>query len=182
MKIKTKDITLIPIFTAIMAICSWISIPAAVPFTLQTFAVFLTVGLLGGRRGTFSVLIYLMLGAMGIPVFAGFTGGVGRLLGNTGGYIAGLLGSALTMWAITHFFGNSKPVLIVSMIIGLAVCYLIGTVWFMSVYLSNAKTIALPGVLSVCVLPFIIPDLLKIALAILITDRLKKHICFDSNC
>ena len=68
-----------------ITICSWISIPTLVPFTLQTFAVFLTVGLLGGKRGTMAVLVYVLLGAIGIPVFAEFTGGIGIILNNTGG-------------------------------------------------------------------------------------------------
>lgn len=74
------------VFAVLIAICSWISIPMTVPFTLQTFAVFLAVGVLGGKRGSLAVLIYILLGAVGIPVFAGFSGGIGVLLGNTGGY------------------------------------------------------------------------------------------------
>ena len=86
------------IIAALMAICSWISIPLTVPFTLQTFAVFVTLGILGGKRGTLSILVFLLLGAIGVPVFAGFTGGMGILLGNTGGYIIGFILSALVMW------------------------------------------------------------------------------------
>ena len=81
----------IAVFAVLIAICSWISIPTTVPFTLQTFAVFLAVGVLGGKRGSLSVLIYILLGAVGIPVFAGFSGGFGILLGQTGGYIVGFL-------------------------------------------------------------------------------------------
>ena len=72
--LNTKDIAMIAVCSAVMAICSWISIPAAIPFTLQTFGVFLTIGLLGGRNGNLSVLVYLLLGAVGLPVFAGFSG------------------------------------------------------------------------------------------------------------
>ena len=75
------------IFAAVVAVCSWISIPAQVPFTLQTFGVFMAVGVLGGKRGTMAVLVYVLLGAVGVPVFAGFSGGIGALLGNSGGYI-----------------------------------------------------------------------------------------------
>ncbi|MEI3229118.1 MAG: biotin transporter BioY [Lachnospiraceae bacterium] len=88
---KTRDMVYIAIFAVLIAICSWISIPTTVPFTLQTFAVFLAVGVLGGKRGTLSILIYLLLGAIGVPVFAGFTGGIGIVLGTTGGYIIGFL-------------------------------------------------------------------------------------------
>ena len=72
---KTYDIVYIAVFAVIMAICSWISIPTAVPFTLQTFGVFVAVGVLGGKRGTLSILVFILLGAIGVPVFAGFSGG-----------------------------------------------------------------------------------------------------------
>ena len=87
---RTRAMVYIAAFAALMAACAWISIPAAVPFTMQTFGVFLALGLLGGRRGTIAVLVYLLLGAMGLPVFAGFMGGFGVLLGTTGGYLAGI--------------------------------------------------------------------------------------------
>lgn len=76
---KTYDIVYIAVFAVIMAICSWISIPTAVPFTLQTFGVFVAVGVLGGKRGTLSILVFILLGAIGVPVFAGFSGGIGVL-------------------------------------------------------------------------------------------------------
>lgn len=77
---KTLDMVYIAIFAVIIAVCSWISVPMVVPFTLQTFGVFCPVGLLGGKRGTLSVLIYVLLGAVGVPVFAGFSSGIGTLL------------------------------------------------------------------------------------------------------
>ena len=84
---RTRDLARAALFAALIAICSWISIPTAVPFTLQTFAVFLALGVLGGKLGTLSVAVYLLLGAVGLPVFAGFQGGLGALLGATGGYL-----------------------------------------------------------------------------------------------
>ena len=80
---KTYDMVYIAVFAVVMAICSWISIPATVPFTLQTFGVFLAVGVLGGKRGTLSILVYILLGAVGVPVFAGFSGGIGSLFGKS---------------------------------------------------------------------------------------------------
>lgn len=88
---KTYDLVYIAVFAVVMAVCSWISIPAQVPFTLQTFGVFMAVGVLGGKRGTLAVLVYVLLGAVGVPVFAGFSGGIGALLGNAGGYIIGFI-------------------------------------------------------------------------------------------
>ena len=175
-KLGTKDYALMAQAAALMAVCSWISIPAAVPFTMQTFAVFLTAGLLGGRRGTIAVVVYLLLGAVGLPVFSGFSGGLGYMMGPTGGYIIGFLFSALVMWAAEKLLGRSTPVLVGSMVAGLLVCYAFGTAWFMVVYSKGNGPIGLGAALSMCVIPYIIPDALKISLAALLTRRLKKHV------
>lgn len=169
---KTYDLVYIALFAVLIAICAWISIPTTVPFTLQTFGIFLTVGLLGGKRGSMAVLVYILLGAAGIPVFSGFTGGIGRLLGNTGGYIVGFLASALVMWALEKVMGRKTWALAVQMVLGLIACYAIGTVWFMVVYSGTSGTVGLMTVLGWCVIPFIIPDLIKIALALVLTKRL----------
>ena len=172
-KMNTRDITMIAQCAALMAICSWISIPAAVPFTMQTFGVFLAVGLLGGKRGTAAVLVYLLLGAVGLPVFSGFTGGIGHMLGATGGYIIGFLFSALVMWLIERLRGRSIKTLVFSMIVGLITCYAFGTAWFMAVYAKESGSIGLMTALTWCVLPYVIPDAVKIALAAALTRRLR---------
>lgn len=172
--LRTVDIAYIGLFVAIMAVCSWISIPAAVPFTLQTFAVFISVGLLGGKRGTIAVAAYIIAGAVGLPVFAGFMGGFGALLGQSGGYIIGFFFSALIMWGITAKFGEKTWILGLSMILGLITCYAFGTAWFMLVYMASTGTVGLITVLGWCVFPFIIPDLCKIGLALLLTKRLRR--------
>ncbi len=162
------------ICAALMAVCAWISIPAPVPFTLQTFAVFLALGLLGGRWGTVSVLVYILLGAVGAPVFSGFRGGLGALLGPTGGYILGFLLSALLMWGLERYLGRRPPVLILSMVLGLLLCYLFGTLWFMWVYTGGPTTFW--GALLTCVIPYIPADALKLAGAVLLTVRLRPHV------
>ncbi|MGN0967961.1 MAG: biotin transporter BioY [Oscillospiraceae bacterium] len=174
-KQRTRDLVYIALFAVLMAVCSWISIPILqVPYTLQTFAVFLAVGVLGGKRGTLAVLVYILLGAVGVPVFAGFTGGLGILLGNTGGYIIGFLFTALVMWLMEALLGKKIWVLAVSMVLGLLVCYAFGTAWFMVVYARNAGAVGLGTALGWCVIPYIIPDLVKIALALLLSRRLSK--------
>lgn len=173
---NTRDLALIALFAALTAVCAWIAVPAPVPFTLQTFAVFLTAGLLGGRRGALSVLTYILLGAVGLPVFAHFTGGIGVLLGNTGGYILGFIGLTLTMWLITRAWGDTLRVLGIAMAAGLLVCYALGTAWFMLVYTRTTGPIGLANVLTACVLPFVVPDVVKIALALLLIRRLKKQV------
>lgn len=168
---KTYDIVYIAVFAVIMAICSWISIPAAVPFTLQTFGVFIAVGVLGGKRGSLSVLVFILLGAIGIPVFANFSGGIGVLAGPTGGYIIGFLFSALLMWAMEKLPGKKSVMQIVSMIAGLIVCYAFGTVWFVIVYGRMNGPIGFTAALASCVVPFIIPDIIKIALAYVLSRK-----------
>jgi biotin transport system substrate-specific component len=173
-KRKTYDMAYIAVFTVLIAICSWISIPMTVPFTLQTFAVFLSVSILGGRRGTMAVLVYVLLGAVGIPVFAGFTGGPGIILNTTGGYIIGFILSALVMWLTENLFGKKLPVQILSMVLGLLACYAVGTVWFMFVYMRQTGAVGLGTVLGWCVIPFIIPDAVKIALALMLGNTLRR--------
>ena len=173
-KRKTYDMAYIAVFTVLIAICSWISIPMTVPFTLQTFAVFLSVSILGGRRGTMAVLVYVLLGAVGIPVFAGFTGGPGIILNTTGGYIVGFILSALIMWLTESLFGKKLPVQILSMVLGLLACYAVGTVWFMFVYMRQTGAVGLGTVLGWCVIPFIIPDAVKIALALMLGNTLRR--------
>ena len=162
-----------------MTICSWISIPTVVPFTLQTFAVFLAVSILGGKRGTIAVTLYVLLGAIGVPVFAEFTGGLGILFRNTGGYIIGFIFSALIMWLMEAVFIKKlhvKYVLAIqalSMVLGLLACYAAGTAWFMFVYLRDTGSVSLLTVLGWCVIPFIIPDAVKIALALMLGNALR---------
>lgn len=169
----------IAIFAVLMAICSWISIPMAVPFTLQTFGVFMAVGVLGGKRGSLAVLIYILLGAIGVPVFAGFSGGIGVILNTTGGYIVGFLFSALVMWGMEALLGRKPVVQIISMVVGLIVCYALGTAWFMVVYARNTGAVGLGTVLGWCVIPFIIPDLVKIALAFVLSRKIRKYVSFQ---
>lgn len=171
---KTQDLVQIAIFAVLIAICSWISIPVSIPFTMQTFAVFLSVAVLGGRRGTLSVLVYLLLGLVGIPVFAGFTGGIGILFGNTGGYMIGFVCSALFMWGMEKTLGRKTWVLALSMFLGLLICYAFGTAWFIILYAQSGERLEIGTILGWCVLPFILPDLLKICLALLLGKRLSK--------
>jgi len=189
---KLTDMILIGLFAALIAVCAQIQIPAAVPFTLQTFAIFLAVGLLGGKRGTVSVVIYILLGMVGLPVFAGFKGGIAALLGTTGGYIIGFIFSALLMWAmekpVSSLLGketgadSQKNIFrkmagpAISMILGLIVCYIFGTAWFVIVYTNTKEPIGILTALGWCVFPFIIPDLIKIALALVLTLRLRKFV------
>ena len=169
---KTIDLVYIALGAVLITICSWISIPTTVPFTMQTFAVFFVLSILGGKRGTVAIIVYVLLGAVGVPVFAQFTSGIGILFGNTGGYIVGFIFMGLVYWLIVHFLGKKLWVEILAMVIGLAVCYSFGTVWFMIVYVQANGAVGLAMVLAWCVIPFIIPDLIKLGLALTLARRL----------
>ena len=171
---KTYDMAYIGVFTVLIAICSWISIPTAIPFSLQTFAVFLAVAVLGGKRGTLAVVVYVLLGAVGVPVFAEFTGGIGIILRSTGGYIIGFIFSALIMWLMESLLGRKLWVQAVSMVLGMAACYAVGTAWFMFVYMRDTGAVGLSTVLGWCVIPFLIPDAVKIVLALTLCNTLRK--------
>ena len=171
-KFTTRDLATIAMGVAFIAVCSWISVPTAIPFTMQTFAVCLVTALFGLRRGMWTVLCYILLGAVGAPVFSGFKGGVGALLGTTGGYIIGFLFTALIVGLATEKLGRSLPVLIGSMAVGILVCYAFGTAWFMYVYARKTGPIGLGTALGWCVIPYLLPDAVKIVLASALVGRL----------
>ena len=168
---RTLDLAYIAVGAALIAVCSWISIPMTVPFTLQTFAVFFMLTLLGGKRGTASIVVYILLGAAGVPVFAQFSSGLGVLTGSTGGYIIGFLFTGLIYWAAERFLSDKLWVRIAALVLGLAACYAFGTGWFIKVYTDANGAVALNTVLGWCVYPFIIPDVVKMGLAVTIASR-----------
>lgn len=175
-RFKTIDIAYIGIFAALIAVCSWISIPLAVPVTLQTMAVCITAGLLGTKKSVLTVLVYILLGLIGVPVFAGFSSGAGVLFGMTGGYIIGFIFTALIVGIMLKVLGKKIWVYALSMVIGIAVCYAFGTAWFVIYNNSNAEAVTIGAALSMCVVPFIIPDIVKIVVATLLCKRLDKHV------
>ena len=169
-KNAVKNLVFTAMFAALIAVCSILSIPIGeVPITLQTFAVCLAAAMLGWKRGTLSVLIYVLLGAVGVPVFAGMTGGVGILAGPTGGYIIGFIPAAIIIGLAADKWERKALPLIVAMVLGVLVCYLIGTIWFMVV-----TGMGIGESLMLCVVPFLIPDGVKIALAMILSNRLSK--------
>ena len=148
--------------------------PPLVPFTMQTFAVFFTLLLLGGKRGTLSVLVYLLLGAAGVPVFSHFTGGAGVLLGPTGGYLIGFLLTGLIYLAAEQL--SDRRLLAAALPAGLLVCYAFGTAWFLVVYTRTKGAVSVGTALTWCVLPFVIPDLAKLWLAHFLAARVRSAV------
>ena len=154
------------LFAGAMAVCAWLAVPVSdIGFTMQTFGVFLALGLLGGKWGTVSIGIYLLMGLVGLPVFSGFRGGPGVLLGVTGGYLWGFLMSGLVYRALERF--GKLP----GFVCGLLACYACGTLWFLQ-YSGGG----LGFVLLRCVVPYLIPDGIKIFLAWSLSRRLARYL------
>ena len=227
---------------------AWITVPAAIPFTMQTFCIFLTLYILGGANGTKAILLYLLLGAVGLPVFSGFKAGLSVLAGPTGGYLIGFIfiglsyrlgerifsrsdsGSGLANGA-SRLSGSGSGLANVAsrlsgtgsgsgdgadfnagygsgngasrlsgtgsgdntsgsgagngtsrlserrgkflfLILGLCICYAFGTGWFVYISNSSSSSVSILQALSLCVLPYIIPDLIKLLLASKLSAKL----------
>lgn len=168
-KKKSLKITLCALFAAFTAICSQIQIPLPyIPINLALLAVFMAGAILGVGYGTTSMCVYVLMGAVGVPVFAGFKGGLGALTGATGGYIVGYIVCAFIIGIIIKYTGAKIYNMVIAIIIGMAACYILGTVWFI-VLTGNT----LVSSLSICVLPFLPGDAVKIALASILSVRLR---------
>lgn len=166
MRHSVKNMVQCALFAALISVCAWISVPLGdTVFTLQTLAIFLCLGLLGGKRGSIAILIYLLLGAAGMPVFSGFRGGIGSLAGVTGGYLWGFLAASLVYRLLERFS------LLGAMAAGQLTCYICGSFWF---YLYTGGGLWL--ILLRCVFPYLIPDGAKLALAYILVRRLRRHI------
>lgn len=170
----TKRMTRIALCAALLAPCAWLSVPTQPPFTMQTFGIFLTLLLLGAKDGTIAIGLYILLGALGVPVFSGFNGGMGALMGPTGGYIVGFLLICL-IFGLLCGKGAGLWLKALALLLGLAVCYAFGTLWFVKVYGDMKGPISTLSALSMCVFPFILPDLAKLALALWAGKRLEKY-------
>ena len=162
---KVYNLCLIALAAAFITVCAWIYIPFPIAVTLQTFGICTVCGILGLKRGFLSVLIYVCLGLVGLPVFSGFRSGIAALTDQSGGFVVGFLLLALTVGAASKLFGGKTSILVGSMIIGMLLCYFCGVLWY---YLLYANGASLASVISVCVLPFLIPDAIKIALAAIV--------------
>ncbi len=170
---KTTNLILCAIFAALTGVTAGIIIPlpfTPVPMTLATLAVMLTGGLLGSKYGSVSMIVYVLLGAFGAPVFGGYTGGFDKILGPTGGYIIGYILTAFITGIIIEKINkkNSFYINIVAMAIGLSLCYILGTIWFMI-----STNTPLWTSLIACVFPFLIGDLLKIMAGAVLIKKLR---------
>lgn len=172
---KTKNLVLCALCTAITCILAPVSIPiGVVPVSLATFAVMMSGIILGAKWGMLSQLVYLLLGAAGLPVFSSYSGGISKLAGPTGGYLVGYLALSFICGFVYHRFGKGKPMfkkyfaMITSMIIGTAVLYAFGTVWFCLI--THTGFVA---ALATCVVPFLIGDGIKIVAVCIIVPQIE---------
>ena len=169
-KIRTKQMVLIALMTAVTCVLGPLSIPlpfSPVPISLTNFAIFLAIFVLGMKNGTISFIIYLLLGAVGVPVFSSFRGGLQVLAGPTGGYLIGFIFLALIMgFALDHFDRKLVPT-IIGMIIGMAVCYAFGTVW-----LAKLLSLSFKEGLMMGVIPYLPGDAAKIIIAAIVGPKL----------
>ena len=169
-KIRTKQMVLIALMTAVTCVLGPLSIPlpfSPVPISLTNFAIFLAIFVLGMKSGTISFIIYLLLGTVGVPVFSSFRGGFQVLAGPTGGYLIGFIFLALIMgFALDHFDRKLVPT-IIGMIIGMAVCYAFGTVW-----LAKLLSLSFKEGLMMGVIPYLAGDAAKIIIAAIVGPKL----------
>ena len=173
-KIRTKQMVLIALMTAVTCVLGPLSIPlpfSPVPISLTNFAIFLAIFVLGMKNGTISFIIYLLLGAVGVPVFSSFRGGLQVLAGPTGGYLIGFIFLALIMgFALDHFDRKLVPT-IIGMIIGMAICYIFGTAW-----LAGQLGMSFVAALGVGVIPYLPGDTAKIIIAIIAGPQIRKAV------
>lgn len=171
-QITVKDMAVVALVTAVICVIAPFSIPIAVspvPMTLALFAIYLGGMILGCKRGLVSVLLYLLLGMVGLPIFSGFTGGAAKLIGPTGGY---LIGYIFLVWITGFFverFPNKKGMYFIGGAAGLMSCYLFGTVWFVLQY-----QVGFIAALTMCVIPYIPFDIMKLIAAVIIGSKVRK--------
>lgn len=171
-KLNVYQIVIIGIMSAIICILGPLSIPiGVVPISLTNLAIYFALYTLGMKNGTISYLIYMLIGFAGVPVFSGFTGGPAKLSGPTGGYIIGLILMAIIAGFFIDRFINNRYLCIVGMVLGTAVCYVIGTTW-----LSFQAKMSLGAALFAGVFPFIPGDLIKILLAAYLGPQIRSRL------
>ena len=177
----TRDYLICGIFAAVLGVSSILVIPmffTPIPITFQVMALGITAAVLGGRKGTLSVLIYVLLGAVGLPVFSGMKGGVGSILGPTGGYIWGFIPFEFISGSLIEFIeknnkGNKGKIMLefLSLLLGLAAVYVCGTIQFMAV-----AGVGLAEAVASAVAPFVVLDSLKLFGAVVISMYIKNSL------
>lgn len=169
MKISTKSITFTALLAAVIcALSPWSVMIGPVPLSFGSLAVYIAACLLDKKHGTVAVVVFVALGAFGVPVFTGFSGGFGKIAGPTGGYIVGYIFCAAVIGLIVDALEKRIWAYPLAMILGTVVLYAFGTAWFV----IQAQTDWIYA-LSACVVPFLIGDAVKIAVASVLCYKLR---------
>ena len=169
---STKDMVFTALFAAIFCILAPFSIPIGeVPVSVTNFLIYITIYAIGWKKATVSYIIYLLLGFVGLPVFAGFTGGISKLVSPTGGYLVGFIFTSVISGLIIEKFNYKRIPNIIGMIVGLAITYIFGTAW-----LAFGMGRTFMEALAIGVLPFLIFDFGKIIIVAIIGPELQKLI------
>ena len=172
MNTKTKDLVLTAMMTAVICVLSPVSIPIGpVPVSLATLAILLTIYILGMKKALAAILLYLLIGLAGVPVFSGYSAGPAKLLGPTGGYLIGYLPMAAIAGFIIDRYYKNRIISAAGMILATAVLYAIGTAW-----LSCSASMGFKEALMAGVIPFIPLDLVKIAIAAILGPVIKQRL------
>lgn len=171
-KFSITQIAVIGVMTAVICILAPFSLPIGpVPISFTNLAIYIALYVLGMKRGTISYLIYLLIGLVGVPVFSGFTGGPQKLFGPTGGYLIGFIPMAVIAGIVIDKCMKKWYFCLFAMIAGTWVCYLFGTAW-----LAFQANMTFKAALAAGVIPFIIEDLIKMVLALLIGPQIHKQL------
>lgn len=174
----THNISLIAFFTTLLVISSWFTIPFVIPFTLQTLVIFILILVLDLKKSLLILLIYCLLGIIGIPVFSSFQSGLGVFLGPTGGFLIGFVPMIIVSNILLNIISNKKNgnldnktnffMSFLALFIGLLCCYTIATIWYGLVYDTTTSSL---NIIIAIILPFILPDIIKIIIAIIIAKK-----------
>lgn len=169
---KIKTLTTCALFAALMCICGPLSVPIGpVPVSLTNLVLYFAVMVLDTKKTFISYVVYLLIGIIGFPVFSGFQGGLAKVTGPTGGYLVGFLLMVLIGGILMEKTKGNLIVTIIGMILGTAVCYAFGTVWFMRI-----MNYELAPALTLCVWPFVPFDLIKIVVAVPVGKTVRKRL------
>jgi biotin transport system substrate-specific component len=172
MVLKTRDIVLTAMFAALICVLSPISVPIGpVPLSLASLAVYIAASVIGLKRGVVAVVVFIALGAVGVPVFSGFTGGAQKLIGPTGGYIIGYIPCAAVIGLFADRARGRVFVYPIGIAVGTALLYLCGTAWF--VFSTGS---AILYALGKCVVPFLAGDLAKAAAVTALTPAIRRAV------
>jgi biotin transport system substrate-specific component len=177
-KTNVRELALIAVMAAVTCVLGPLSIPiGVVPISLTNLAVYFAIYILGTKRGTLSYIVYLLIGLVGLPVFSSFTGGVGKLLGPTGGYLIGFIFMALICGVFIDRSHHNIVFSVIGMVMGTAVCYVFGTIW-----LAYEAGMTMGAALAAGVIPFLPGDAAKIIVAAVVAPQVRKRLAQAKIC